>query len=271
MNRRVFEEFRELAYREAGIAMKDTKEALLSARIAKRVRVLSLGSESEYLAYLQADTGGTEMRHFLDAISTNFTSFFREPDHFERLREEVASWVRRGTRNLRVWCAASSTGEEPYTLAMTLAETLSGTATEFRILATDISVRALEQASRARYEKNRLAPVPPALRARYFVPDAAPIGAEPSYTVAPNLRERVMFKRLNLATPPFPMRGDMDVVFCRNVMIYFDAPVRQRLIAEIERLLKPGGLFVVAHSETLGGSRRGMTPVSASVYRKAAP
>ena len=271
MHRRVFEALRELAYREAGLAMKDSKEVLLSARIAKRVRALSLGSEDDYLAYLRSDRGGLEMVHFLDAISTNFTSFFREPDHFDRLREEAARWVTSGTRNVRVWCAAASTGEEPYTLAMTLSEAFSGTPTEFRILATDISVRALEHASRARYDEGRLGPVPAALRRRYFVPEEGALKGEPTFAVSPRLRERVLFKRLNLATPPFPLRGELDAVFCRNVMIYFDAPVRQRLVAEVERLLRPGGLFVVAHAETLSGARGGLTPLSASVYRKGAP
>jgi len=168
----VFEGFRQLAYRHAGIALREHKQALVSSRIAKRVRSLGLDGEREYLELLQNDRSGAELVSFLDAISTNFTSFYREQDHFETLSAELALTVKRGARRVRMWCAAAATGEEPYTLAITLAEALAGRVDDWRILATDISTRALEVASAGRYEGSKLALVPAALRAKYFEADA---------------------------------------------------------------------------------------------------
>src|SRR5450432_60748 len=156
MQAQLFEAFQRLAYREAGIALRDNKGALVAARVAKRVRDLGLSDAGEYLSYLQADRAGTEMVNFLDAITTNFTSFFRENDHFEFLKQEAAAWAASGVSEVRVWCAAAATGEEPYTLAMVLSEVLRETGVDFRILATDISVRALTFAAEGRYPRSRL-------------------------------------------------------------------------------------------------------------------
>ena len=266
MDPKTFHGFRELAYAHAGIALRENKQALVSARIAKRVRSLGLGGEAQYLEYLQKDKSGKEMISFLDVISTNFTSFFRERDHFELLKEELAVCVKQGKKRVRVWCAAAATGEEPYTLAMTLAESLDGKVDDWRLLATDISIGALEVAAAGRYDLDKLEQVPRTLLDKYFKEKPS----EDERLVSPALRSKIMFKRLNLATPPFPLNGALDVVFCRNVMIYFDLKVRQRLISEIERLLKPGGLLAIAHSETLNGIDSGFTMLKPSVYRKAA-
>ncbi|HEX2734171.1 MAG TPA: CheR family methyltransferase [Polyangiaceae bacterium] len=270
MQTEVLRAFQRLAHQQAGISLKDSKSALVAARIARRMRELGLNDASQYLGYIESDKDGTEMVHFLDSITTNFTNFFREPDHFDVLAEEAREFARAGGRRMRVWCAAASTGEEPYSLAMTLAETFKNTAADYRVLATDLSSRVLRFAANGAYEASRLAQVPKAFRSRYF--QAATVGdsGEATYRVGPEIRDRVVFGRLNLAFPPFPLRGEFDVIFCRNVMIYFDAPVRARLIAEMERLLRPGGLLVVAHSETLGRTRGGFTPLRSSVYRKAA-
>jgi chemotaxis protein methyltransferase CheR len=277
MNAKLFEAFRDLAYGEAGILLSESKESLVSSRIQRRVRDLGLPSEVEYLAHLRADKTGAELVRFLDAISTNFTSFFREPAHFQVLADEARALLERKAKRIRVWCAAAATGEEPYSLAITLSEVL-GESSDFRILATDISVKALETASEGRYTLSRLSQVPRTLRDKYFVKERAtnaPVAdsrtAEPeeaTYRVSPALRSRIVFKRLNLAAPPFPMKGELDVVFCRNVMIYFDRTVRQRLVGEVERLLKPGGLFVVAHAETLSGVQSGFSSLKPSLYRK---
>ena len=258
MTHSVFDALRRLAYDEAGIAIRENKQTLVSARIAKRMRECGISTEREYLAFLEGDKSGQEMVRFLDAISTNFTSFFREPDHFQLFEEEIRRLVEKGSKTLRIWCAAAATGEEPYSLAITLAEAVHGTGADWRLLASDISEASSLQSAQ----------VPPGLRARYFAEQSASAGEEAQSRVANDLRGRVLFKRVNLATPPFPMRGDLDVVFCRNVMIYFDNAVRQRLVGEIERLLRPGGLLVVAHSETLNGIRSGLRTVQPSVYRK---
>src|SRR5687768_15029977 len=137
MDPKTFHGFRELAYAHAGIALRENKQALVSARIAKRVRSLGLGGEAQYLQYLRQDKSGEELMSFLDVISTNFTSFFREKEHFDVLKEELGACVKLGKRRIRVWCAAAATGEEPYTLAMTMAEALADKVDDWRLLATD--------------------------------------------------------------------------------------------------------------------------------------
>lgn len=268
MQASVFDALRQLAYDQAGIAIRENKETLVSARIAKRMRQFGFESERQYLDYLRGDASGQEMVQFLDAISTNFTSFFREPEHFRQLREECRAWATRGAREVRVWCAASATGEEPYTLGMTLAESLDQQGIGWKLLASDISVSALRTAAAGVYEPSRLEQVPPALRQRYFEAEYVDESGRRTCRVVSTLRSRMMFKRVNLSTPPFPMRGDLDAIFCRNVMIYFDNAVRQRLVSDLERLLRPGGLLVVAHSETLNGIRTNLRTVRPSVYRK---
>ncbi len=265
MDAALFHAFQAIAYDQAGIALRDGKEALVEARIGRRIRDLGLASAADYLEFLKADRGGDELVRFLDAISTNFTSFFREPDHFEHLREQLAERLEGNPERLRIWCAAASTGEEPYSLAITLAETLAGREIDWRILATDISTRVLAVAKAGRYQEKQLSRAPAALRKRWFRPTETP-GTE---EVHPALRERVHFARLNLAKPPYPMQGPFDAVFCRNVMIYFDTGVRQALITEIERLLAPGGLLCIGHSETLAGLRTSLRPIRPSEYRQA--
>jgi chemotaxis protein methyltransferase CheR len=182
------------------------------------------------------------------------------------LTREATEWADRGARRVRLWCAAAATGEEPWTLAVTLAEALGARGIDWKILATDISTRALATAQEAKYRAHQLGNVAAPVRNRYF--EAAEGGAEKLLAVRQELRAQVMFRRLNLAKPPFPLRGGLDAVFCRNVMIYFDQPVRQALISEIEKLLKPGGLLFIGHSETLNGVRSQFTMVDPAVYRK---
>jgi chemotaxis protein methyltransferase CheR len=267
MNPAEFSAFRDLIYRACGIHLREGKEALVAARIAKRVRDLELDGPSAYLGYLRADRGGEEMVRFIDLISTNFTSFYREKDHFAVLHREAREWIQKKSRRVRVWCAAASTGEEPYTIAITLAEALDGHAIDYRILATDISTRVLAIAKAGFYSEQHLLPVPPAIRQKYFDKQVQD-GAQASYAAGRKLRDRLVFARLNLATPPFPMRGPFDAILCRNVMIYFDQEVRDRLVAQFCRLLAPGGLLIVGHSETLSGMRADLETLSPSVYRR---
>jgi chemotaxis methyl-accepting protein methylase len=168
-------------------------------------------------------------------------SFFAEPHHLTKLHKEAQRWVDAGLRCARVWCAGGSTGEEPYTLAIVLADVLRGTPVDFRVLATDTSRRALAFAAQGRYPVSRLEQVPPELRARYFEPDAAADGAE---RVVSELRRRVIFKRLDLTRARLPLRGGLNAVFCERALWDLQALERQRVSAEVERLIAPDGLLV---------------------------
>jgi chemotaxis protein methyltransferase CheR len=257
----LFRRFAELTYQVAGIHLKPGKEALVGARVAKRVRELQLSDPAAYLRHLEEQPDGEEMQRFVDVISTHFTSFFREADHFELLRAELAGLLARGRQRVRLWSAACSTGEEPWSMAMTALSVDGAGACDLRLLATDIAVDTLRRAAEGRYPDERVEPVPAALRSRFLSRTGD------LWEVSPELRALVTYRRLNLAQPPFPMRGPFDVVFCRNVLIYFDAPTRQRLLTAIEALLAPGGLLCIGHTETLNGIRSGLRLVRPSVFR----
>jgi chemotaxis protein methyltransferase CheR len=262
--------FCDLVHEKAGITLTEAKEPLITARLAKRLRTLGLADERQYLDVLRGPSGDDELVHFLDAISTNFTSFFREPDHFEHVTQQVTAWLSEGRRKFRFWSVASSSGEEPYTLAIVLAEAFKGHDIDYRILGTDISTRVLALAREGTYTDAQVERIPGHLRQRYFARKTRGTAGGDTYQVVPELRQRTTFARLNLSAPPFPMTGPMDIAFCRNVMIYFDQPVRQALVGEIERVMAPGGLLMIGHSETLNGIRMGLRGVRASTFQKPA-
>jgi chemotaxis protein methyltransferase CheR len=259
----VFKRFCAHAHQAAGIALGPSKEALLTARVGKRMRALGIDDERRYLDYLEADRTGDELVQFLDVISTSHTSFFREPDHFDLLRTLVHEWRRAGLRRLRIWCAASSTGEEPYSIVMTVLDALQDPDIDFKLLATDISTHALTDARQGLYSIDKLTAIPRAFLTRFFQRDES---ASDTYRVRDEVKQHVVFRRLNLAQPPFPMRGPLDVVFCRNVLIYFDLPVRQRLLTAISALLRPEGWLFLGHTETLTGITTGLRMARPSVF-----
>lgn len=266
MDRRTFDEFRRIIYERSGIKLGDGKDALVIARVGKRMRALGIEDHRQYLKYVKNDPTGEEMVKLLDAISTNVTSFFREREHFAFLRDAVGEWVRGGQQRFRIWSAACSTGEEPYSLAMSLLEAVGKAVVDVRVLATDISTGALEHASAGEYREERMEPVSPQLRARYF--ERLRRGDEVVYRVKPALANIVVFRRLNLSCPPFPMRGPLDVIFCRNVMIYFDRELRQRLLGEAHRLLRPRGYLMIGHAESLTGMSSGFCSLRPSIYMR---
>jgi chemotaxis protein methyltransferase CheR len=263
-----FKAFCDLAYSQAGIRLGEEKIALVSARVGKRLRALELPTERAYLDFLENDKTGGELIEFLDVISTNFTSFFREPAHFERLAADLKERLQAGQKSFRLWCAAASSGEEPYTIALVLEELFAGQGVDWKVLCTDISTRVLGLARRGVYREQQLRAVRKDSLTRHFIKRPGSGGEETTYEVSPELKRHLTFARLNLAQPPFPMKGPFDAVLCRNVMIYFDNPVRQGLVVEIERLVRPGGLVFVGHAETLSGLKTGMQVVSPSVYRR---
>jgi len=266
MDRRIFKAFRDLVYDRSGIALRNGKESLVSARVGKRLRALGLSEPREYLKRLREDESGEEIVQLLDVISTNVTNFFREADHFDFLAERLREWHDTGQRKFRIWSAASSTGEEPYTIAMTMLDTLPEKEPDAKIMATDISTRVLRQCMQGVYREDKVEPIPRAMRARYF--EKHKDSDQVTYSARDILRQHVTFRRLNLSKPPFPMKGPLDVVFCRNVMIYFDNTVRAGLLQEIHRLLKPGGFLMVGHSESLTGMMCRMKSVRPSIYVK---
>ncbi len=268
MDKRLFEKFRDIAYSRAGIALKDGKETLVSARVAKRLRVLKIPDAKSYLNFLESDESGEELIHFLDAISTNFTSFFREKDHFDFMNQQLREWFKQGQNRLRIWSAAASSGEEPYTIIMSVLEAMEGRKVDFKLLGTDISTRILARAMAGEYEEKTVEPVGKPLRLRYFDKQGRGGDEGMKYKVKAFMKNYVVFKRLNLAKPPFPMQGPLDFVFCRNVMIYFDNTVRQALVGEIERLLRPGGFLFVGHTETLTGIKADFKSIRPSIYQR---
>jgi chemotaxis protein methyltransferase CheR len=266
MDEKTFDSFRRIVYEKSGITLSANKVALVSARVGKRLRELDISDDREYLKYLLADTSGEEIVQLLDVISTNVTSFYREPVHFEFLGNALAEWHRQGMRSLRIWCAASSTGEEPYTLAMTVMDCLADAAIDMKILATDISTRVLKKARDGVYKAEKVEAIPPSLLQRYFVFSNDAHGGR--YQATNELRALISFSRMNLSVTPFPMKGPMDAIFCRNVMIYFDNVVRKKLLEEAYRLLKPGGYLFVGHAESLTGMLSGFKAVKPSIYIK---
>jgi chemotaxis protein methyltransferase CheR len=266
LDAKLFRRFCELAFEAAGIKLKAGKEALVAGRIARRVRSLGLGSPAEYLRYLEADQNPDEIIEFIDAISTNYTRFNREPDHLEALAARVDALVRQGHRRLRFWSAASSSGEEPYSMAIAIEGALGGRSCDYRILATDISTAVLGRAQEGVYTAEAVAPVGDLARRRFF--DPIEVNDKPHFRVKEELRRRIVFRRLNLVRPPYPMQGLFHVILCRNVMIYFERPERQIVVGAIESLLAPGGDFYVGHAESLTGLEHDLEVLRPSCYRK---
>lgn len=264
LDERTFAQFRTFVYEKSGIALGPQKRALVSARIGKRMRALKMTSYAQYLDYVRKEGEGAELVEMIDAISTNTTSFFRESGHFDVLSGLLTQWRQSGQRRFRIWCAAASSGEEPYTLAMVLHEVLDPRQHDFKLLCTDISTRVLKVCMQAVYSGEKVKTVPAALRERYF----ERAGTGDAWRVKKPLRDCAVFRRLNLAEPPYPMKGPLDAVFCRNVMIYFDNRVRGRLVDEAYRLLKPGGYLFVGHAESLTGLTTRFRSAQPSVYVK---
>ncbi len=266
MSPATFDRLRRIVYDQCGISLGDNKLALVRARVAKRIRALKLNDYEAYLEYLTRRGGAEEIQHLVDAISTNVTSFYRESVHFDYLREIIRSWMARGQNHFRFWSAAASTGEEPYTLAIEILEAVGSHSVNSRILATDINTQVLELCLRGEYTADKVQPVPKALLHRYFTHRKE--NGSLIYSVNRVLRDMILFRQLNLSTTPYPIKTPLDMIFCRNVMIYFDKQVRARLLGEFHRLLKPGGYLMVGHAESITSMAHGFDCLKPSVYRK---
>lgn len=260
-----------LVYEKSGITLHDGKRALITARLQRRLREGRFGSFKAYLATVEGDESGEELVGLLDAIATNHTSFFREPRHFEYLAAQLAPVLAEAsrTRDVRVWSAACSSGEEPFSIVMTLMDALPpGGMARVRVLASDLSTKALTRARGGLYTLDRVREIPRATLKRHF---ERGLGAQEGLArVAPAVRAAVEFRRLNLLEIT-RLDETFDVIFCRNVMIYFDKAVQQRVVSMLERHLRPGGTLFISHSESLNGISHGLRFVAPAVYERVAP
>ena len=254
-----------LVYEKSGITLHSGKRALVSARLQKRMRQIGAASFRDYVKWVQTDDSGDELTAMIDAITTNHTSFFREPQHFDYLADVVLPPLLRRGLPILGWSSACSTGEEPYTIAMTALERFGEDAfRSLRLLASDLSTQALARARAGHYKLEKTAGVPRHLVLKYFHKSGN--GADGLQVAAP-LRQMVEFRQLNLLRPA-PPGPPFDFIFCRNAMIYFDQPVQQRVVDALESRLAPGGYLFTSHSESLNSVRHGLSWVAPAVYRR---
>ncbi len=264
--------FCDLIYDECGISLTRKKKVMLASRLFKRLRATGYADYEEYYNYVKSPEGHRdEMVSLIDAISTNKTEFFRENKHFDFLKTTGLSRLVRSSRfrthgRLAIWSAGCSTGEEPYTLAMVLSDFFSSRRGDFSILATDISSKVLKHAHRAVYHKEVVEPVPIILRHKYLMQGKG--DRKGHYRVVPELREKVEFRRLNFIDADYGLRTPMDIIFCRNVIIYFDQETRIRLMRKFYKQLVPGGYLFLGHSETLTGISNQFDTIAPTIYHK---
>ncbi len=256
--------------RELGIKMPPTKRVMLESRLFRRLRLHNMTNFSAYVDWVFSDEGSrSELIHMIDAVTTNKTDFFREADHFDYLLNVLLpKWTPRSSGDpFRVWSAGCSTGEEPYTLAMVLEERRQ-VAESFRwtLIASDISSKVLEKAIEAVYEEEKVAPVPMDFKRRYLL--RSKDRSKAIVRVRPELRSKISFQRLNLMDENFGFKESFDVIFCRNVIIYFDRSTQERLIRKFYAHLRLGGYLFLGHSETLTGMNVPFRSVAPTVYRK---
>jgi chemotaxis protein methyltransferase CheR len=258
-----------LIYEHSRIHLGPDKKILVASRLGKRLREHGLNSYSEYCELLRSPAGPEEMTFLIDRISTNHTTFYREMKHFDFLRDAVIPLWRAARRGepFRIWSAASSSGEEPYTIAIHLAEHFAPAESgRWTIDATDISTRVLEIAQRGVYEVERLASIAPEVLRRHFQRGSNQWAGH--FRVKDELRQRVTFRHINLLEANYPFAHAFDLIFCRNVMIYFDRPTQETLVRQLADKLVPGGHLLVGHSESLSGVRHNLRLVQPAVYHK---
>ena len=263
-----FANFRKLIYDKCGINLHNGKRELLKTRLAKILRHSKFTSVKAYYRYLTEKATDQEIIPLLDTISTNLTSFFREPSHFEFLSDTVFPELikRKGNNKLNVWCAACSSGEEAYSIAITLLESVQGTQLwDVNVLATDISTRMLNTAKQGIYDKDNIGNIPYELQRVYFKKGIRKW--QGFYRVKPKLQSIIHFKRFNLMEP-FPFKQNLDVIFLRNVMIYFDKPTQEKLVNKCYEHIEKDGYFFIGHSESLTGFNHKFKYIKPSVYRK---
>jgi len=272
MSDRDFSRLKDFIHSEYGIHITDVKRTMLETRLQRRLKRIGLKSFSEYCDYLFSKDGmEKELTSMINEVTTNKTDFFREPSHFDFLFKHVLpEFVRLNgfRKNIAIWSAGCSSGEEPYSLAMVLREFVDRhpeNGLTFLILATDISTHVLDKAKLAVYDDERIGPIPLELKRKYLLKSKDP--KKKVYRIIPELRVHVRFRRLNFMDGDFGFREQMDIIFCRNVIIYFDKPTQERLLNRFRACLSPHGYIFMGHSETLLGMDVPLTQVAPTIYR----
>ncbi|PKO88232.1 MAG: chemotaxis protein CheR [Betaproteobacteria bacterium HGW-Betaproteobacteria-12] len=240
-----FERVRKLIYQHAGISLSPVKQDMVYSRLARRLRATGSRSFTEYLDALEK-SGGDEWERFVNSLTTNLTSFYREPHHFPIFAEHLQKI---GTRRpIRIWCSAASTGEEPYSIAITVAETFGSNLSHVSIIASDLDTNVLETARKGVYPADRVEKLSPERLRRFFLRGT---GAQEGYVaVRPELKALIQFQRINLLDASYALKGPLDIIFCRNVMIYFDKPTQYRILSRFAPMMQPDGLLFAGHSES---------------------
>lgn len=262
-----FAQIAQLLYEQAGITLSDSKSTLVYSRLAKRLRALGLGTFAEYIAYVSSPAGADERGSMLNALTTNVTRFFREPHHFDHLRDQVLApriaAVKAGRARLRLWSAGSSTGQEAYSMAMTVLSLLPDAPNlDVKILATDIDTKVLATGRDAIYSEELISAIPPEARNRWLEKDRN----SSDWRMGAAVRSLVSFKELNLIGQ-WPVKGPFDAIFCRNVVIYFDEPTQERIWSRFAPLLGQDGRLYIGHSERVSGSAANWVSDGLTVYR----
>lgn len=241
-----FERVRKLIYEHAGISLKPSKQDMVYSRLARRLRVNGMDNFQDYLAFLE-NNNGAEWEAFVNALTTNLTSFFREPHHFPLLAEHVAG--QKGKHPVSLWCSAASTGEEPYSMAMAMVDTFGSFTPPVSIIASDLDTQVLAKAEAGIYPLERIEKLPEDMVRRFFLKGT---GKQSGFVrVRAELRAMITFRQVNLLDSNWPVRGPLDAIFCRNVMIYFDKQTQLRILERFAPLLHPDGLLFAGHSESL--------------------
>lgn len=240
-----FERVRKLIYQHAGISLSPVKQDMVYSRLARRLRATGMQSFAQYLDALE-NKGGDEWERFVNSLTTNLTSFFREPHHFPIFAEHLRKL---GTkRAVRVWCSAASTGEEPYSIAMTVAETFGSNVSHISITASDLDTNVLATAQKGVYPIERVEKLSQERLQKFFLRGT---GSQEGYvSVRPELRRMIDFQRINLLDSTYSVRGPLDIIFCRNVMIYFDKPTQYKILSRFAPMMQPDGLMFAGHSES---------------------
>ena len=263
-----FRRLAELIHSYSGIKMPTGKRTMLEGRLRRRMRVLGIPRLDAYCRFLFEDDGlESEIVHLMDAVTTNKTEFFREPGHFRFLQTTaLPALAKAGRRTIKVWSAACSTGAEPYTLAMVLEEHARSARQDYAILCTDLCTQVLDQAVAGMFSESMIQPVDMELRRRYVMRARDPERRE--VRIVPQLRSKLSFARLNLMDDSYPVERDMDLVFCRNILIYFDKPTQGRVLQRLCDHIRPGGYLFLGHSESIVGLNLPVTQIANTVFQR---